>query len=1444
MKMHMKIIMVASLLFLFQPFTALNVGAPEAGTGLLGEDVTALYGASYEHPKYEKNHVSYNDSDGNRMDDYIDQVLDGDPEKRFDVFVNYIRPVTKLHLDDLGKISLVPAFVSKYINSIILENVGLLEMTAVLQLRDVVGIENAPPVLPMLDISTRSIKARESDDYSPVVWSDLGLSGTDVNVALIDSGVDDTVHAGLRGKFVRGVDTTSSLGQVERNPDDGFGHGTHCAGIIMGTGSGGDNIGVAPNASLVDCKVGDAVTLGSATMTNFMEALEWVRDNAARHNISVLSISMGTSHSTNGNDASSRLANEVVDAGVTVVVAIGNDENGQNANIVSSPGSADKVITVGALHDRNTVTRNDDGVAGYSQRGPRPSDGDNDDMDELKPDITAPGSDITSCMHNTLNSYIAFSGTSMATPHVSGVAALMKEAYPALKPIHIKDILRRSSEAKGSASYPGKDGKYNTKYGWGMLDAYGAVRRAKDMTSPEMNIPAYVDSGSRLNVRAAMDLARTLSMERPDNLEWRITFPAFFAAPNNISITTGHDVETAATWDEPYQENNEWVLDVHIEITGGAGDLAEVVPELVFFTTAPHVGQAQEFTFVMNTSVNDIFTPERERIMTVGDDAEYKPDLTITPNDITFSNNPASTGQEVMIFANISNVGLSDTHGVAVEFYDGNPASGILIGVAEIDVPRGSTVQASTSWRATSGTLHNIFVTVDPEDLIDEISENNNTASKPLAVVGGINREPTSSFTAEPNPADVNEEVSFDGRGSSDPDGTVTEWRFYFGDGTDSGWLPVGYTDHSYPATGNYSASLVVKDNGGKESTNNDSKLITIKELAGGGMGFYLSGDTNISMSKPDEAKEHTRPCPNGYTPFPFPGSPVGRVEYREIGTWQAVYPLESRELVERDTITIWIQNVNDGQGYDAQFRTVVRVNGEILMEKETEELSVEPGSPPLKIEIHDEPSDFELKFHSTVEISIEVMVNGNGLELVYGTQKYPSGFTTKYMPVKNNAPKIIDTTDVQGWVDDEINFIVEAVDRDGEIVAYRWDVDNDLEWDMETVENETSFIFDIPDEYRINVNVLDDDGVSATDHFTAFISAVGESLPPEVEIEFPGNGTSLSGVTMFRGSASDDRGIKDVLARIDDEPFELISRDETWLMEVDMDELEVGEHFFYVKARDSDGQESDVESILFYVVSTGAAPFIKQVLLSPLKVNNSGKGQFEVTVYADDPDGKEDIVSVILDLSELGLGEKKCEMEREGVFGRSVTVPSGTPPGTKNINVVVQDGAGLENTSFATIDVVEMNHPPQIEDLTEDKRFSLGKPVTIRIMVRVTDENGEGDISSVSVDLGPLVEDTVLDLNDDGVFGDEVDGDGIYTVEYEVPEGAPSGTKRFIITAVDRGGEVAYQDVRITFSRPSEDVESEASAKEFYEEPIFFIGVIVAVVLVIAYISTRKFRK
>lgn len=1383
----------------------------------------------------------YNDSDGNRIDDHIDHFIRRDPLARFDVFVNYNRGISDEHLPQLRSLHLVPAFVSKYIDTVLIEDVGLVDISSVLGLPDVLCVENAPMVYPMLDVSVGAVKAKHSDTYSLTVWEDLGLTGEDVNVALIDSGADDSIHAGLRGKFVWGVDTSSQLGYVERNPDDGVGHGTHCAGIIMGTGSDTDDIGVAPNASLVDCKVGDVATLGAATPANFMEGLEWVRENADRYNISVLSISMGTEATTDGTDAYARLANQVVEAGVTVVVAIGNDDNSNNANVVSSPGSADKVITVGALNERDTVEREDDTIARYSQQGPRPSDGDNDDIDELKPDLVAPGTGISSCMYNTRSNYITFSGTSMSTPHVSGVVALMKQAYPSLKPSEIKEVLRHSSEKKGTSSYPDRDDKYNTLYGWGMMDAYGAVRRAKDLSTPGLNMPSYVDSGSRFNVRAKMDIGRTSYMENRETIKWNVAFPDFFSPPDNITVSTSPGAEAEVIWQTPYVEDGNWNIDVQIDILSSNGDLVEVAPEIEFNATAPHVAAAQEFGFTLNTSLNDVFSPERTHVLTVGASAEHKPDLSIDSNDISFSKNPANAGDEVTIYANVSNVGLSDVYSADVNFYDGNPTSGILIGTDEIDVPATSICQARITWEATSGPIHNIFVVVDPDDEIDEISEINNTASRPLRVSGGVNLAPDAALSATPIPADINEEIKFDGSGSTDtPPGQVTEWNFFFGDGTDSGWLPVAYAYYRYPVVGNYTATLTVRDNGGKESTNDAHVDITIKELMGGNMGFYLLDDGDLTLSKPDGSEGRTKPCPNGYTPYPFPASPVGRVEYREIGGWTMDYPLVTRTLVERGTLSFWIRNQDDERAFDAQFRAKISVNEETLLEGETEDIYIEPGSPPLKIDLYTNMTDLELKYHSNVEIALEVKVNGEGLELVYWEQRCPSGFEIRYFPTENDKPHILDAPDVTGSVYEEVFLSVAAEDADGKILEYRWDLDGDLEWDIETGENHTKTVYNVPDEYQVNVMAVDDDGASVIAHFAANIYEWGHNLPPEVGIDFPRNGTTLTGPTVFYGAAWDDTGIKKVLARVDERPWESAYGNETWDYEVIPFSLEVGKHKFSVKAIDIDEEESEIASIVFFVDTPRTPPWIERLEAFPEIVNNSGQGTTVITVRVNDKDGLEDIEYVELDLRVLGLGRKKCTMDRPGTYVLTVAIPMGAPTGKHGISVEVRDRSGLKDTANITLEIVEKNHPPEVEDLTDRRIVMIGKTESLKVSVRVTDPNGRGDVSEVYIDLAPLGVNRKKYLNDDGVLGDGKESDDNYTFEYVLSRDITPGKKTFTITAVDQGGLSGSINITVTFRETETD---EAGGSKGYGNYRVAIPIIIILVFGIIYILIRRYK-
>lgn len=268
------------------------------------------------------------------------------------------------------------------------------------------------------------------------LWSKY--DGTGVKVAVLDTGVDSN-HPDLKGKVIDKVSFAK-----DESPEDGNGHGTHVAGIIAGSGasSGGNYKGVAPGASLMNIKVLNNEGYGQAS--SIMKGIEYAVDNGA----DIISMSLGGSiWPPDGTDPLSMTANAAVDAGVIVTVAAGN--SGVPFQI-GTPAVAQKVIAVGA-------STKDDQIAQYSSQGPTWDH-------RIKPEVVAPGGaspitfdpaglgivstraagsliDIMNPDYGVDKYYMALSGTSMATPHVSGVAALLLQAYPKLTPEQIKQRL-------------------------------------------------------------------------------------------------------------------------------------------------------------------------------------------------------------------------------------------------------------------------------------------------------------------------------------------------------------------------------------------------------------------------------------------------------------------------------------------------------------------------------------------------------------------------------------------------------------------------------------------------------------------------------------------------------------------------------------------------------------------------------------------------------------------------------------------------------------------------------------------------------------------------------------------------------------------------------------------------------------------------------------------
>ena len=429
------------------------------------------------------------------------------------------------HLTELGY---TPKLVVPAVDAILLGAVDALNVTQLSQIDGVVMVERYGNVVFYGDIQTLAVKARNSTEYPDSAW-ELGVSGAGVNIALTDTGVDSE-HPGLEGKHVAGYDAVCFVhsdpmcvaaggrqSDGSFDPDDGNQHGTACMGMAAATGVEADGsqsefYGSAPNASLVDVRIGTDV--GAGPFENYvleqefyesaMNGLQWIIDNKdtvwpgvdeSLHGIDIISLSWGiTSHEDGGSDGEdmhSRILNEATEAGVTVSNAAGND--GENNDGLSGMSSSSLSITVGATDDKNTVDREDDTVAGYSSRGPRRDNGDGNPINELIPEVSAPGTNIiqaegcvTSGGCSNLfsdasdNTYTGRgSGTSYATPSVTGVIALLIEANPDLDPMTIKEVLKQTAERRGPASAPTVDPYWNRDFGYGMVDARAAVELAQ-----------------------------------------------------------------------------------------------------------------------------------------------------------------------------------------------------------------------------------------------------------------------------------------------------------------------------------------------------------------------------------------------------------------------------------------------------------------------------------------------------------------------------------------------------------------------------------------------------------------------------------------------------------------------------------------------------------------------------------------------------------------------------------------------------------------------------------------------------------------------------------------------------------------------------------------------------------------------------------------------------
>jgi subtilisin family serine protease len=345
----------------------------------------------------------------------------------------------------------------------LMDSVAKIDEEEILHLIEPVeAYENVGEITPFAEWGIEQIRA-------PAAWAAAGTTGEGATVAVIDTGMRHT-HNELSAVYKDDGRSWYDAYLRSQNPRDGHGHGTHCTGTIAGQ----NGLGVAPGAKVISCK--GLTDLGSATQAALLACGQFVtcptdyQGNNANCNL-VPDVSSNSWGGAAGGTWFNAIINAWVGAGVVPVFAVGN--SGATCSTIGSPADSniDGSIGVGA-------TMATDAIASFSSRGPT-------NAGNQKPDVSAPGYNIVSAGISSNTARATMSGTSMATPHVAGLVALLKSINSNLSAVQIKNILQNTAVAgtSGGQTCGGRPDTVtpNFTFGYGRVDALAAVNAALRM---------------------------------------------------------------------------------------------------------------------------------------------------------------------------------------------------------------------------------------------------------------------------------------------------------------------------------------------------------------------------------------------------------------------------------------------------------------------------------------------------------------------------------------------------------------------------------------------------------------------------------------------------------------------------------------------------------------------------------------------------------------------------------------------------------------------------------------------------------------------------------------------------------------------------------------------------------------------------------------------------
>ena len=977
--------------------------------------------------------ITFFDRNADGIDDRMNHLLQDGEDVAVILMLNS-KP-SEEHVKEIENLGLEVTHIYKYIDAIRIDYVPASKIGELTFVSNLKLIEWQAPVYTMLDTAVKAVKVRNSDEYSPVVW-DKGLYGEGINVAVLDTGVDNEHETfGVYGdqnvrRFIAGMNCdggcpTDENGNYQfttdedsnEDPDDFDGHGTHVASTVLGMGGDDDEdgdgeldyLGVAPAARLIDMKV--MADWGSGSAADINEAIEacienvntdWENDGDKNNGIHIMSMSLGTTSDSDGTDSQSQLVNQANAAGIAVIIAMGNDGDEE----VPSPAAADWSIAVGAMDNMNNVNRNDDDLASYSNYGPRQSDGDDDRWDELKPSVVAPGSDIRAAAgHSNLfgdsnaQGWSTKSGTSMATPIVAGLAALLLEADGNLKPTSttngVRDRLQEFSEAwdtenyDGSPSEPSENDKYNYYYGYGYIDGYEIVdiNQPNAVISEITSTPETPLEGDTVTI--------TVEIENQGNVD---IDSASIKLLLDGSETLDEDSISSISKDSSVTWTYEWN------------------PQEGEYTIEAEV-------YDVSPSESDTSSNRLEKTINVGAAPAEGVDLTIT--DVWTDAQDPVDNEYINVYAKIKNQGTESSENFELRWYHNSTGKFSTIQGGIIEVEEETTLE--TQWIAEEGanTLSARLVAIQPED------QNGNNDERSFNVdVGPAPDEPDFS------PANIEFVGDLE-------DGNEININFDI--------LNLGKTDGTVDYEVMIDGSTV--DNGREQISSESSKTITYLWTAEEGTSTVkIVLDNSDPVETTEENNEITRD--------------IVIQEPREDFELKSISWNDPLFVGEETIITVTVAN-NGGKDGNALISTYAAEN--LLYQESVEVISKQENS------ISFAWTPYE---SGSIQITSEIESNEESISK-YAYVQEPED--------ENIKPIAIITSQINGITNGETAFTIEegdtisfsatnSYDTDGAIVSYKWIINGGLNSEEYNQEN-LDYLFKNEGNYEVTLRVTDNDG-------------------------------------------------------------------------------------------------------------------------------------------------------------------------------------------------------------------------------------------------------------------------------------------------------------------------------------------------------------------------------